>query len=451
MADINFLSSEIAALLIPLQVHTLMPKSELTIKAQSHLSDVNKYRDIYCYILEQGYIEERNFKKTTNEDELVGVHLTASGQKWLDDAKAESTLDVEEEDSSSVETPIKPYEVSKLNMETRPVSIFQALRKIEKNEINLNPEFQRAFVWDQVKQSRLIESVLIRIPLPAFYLDATDQINWSVVDGLQRLTTLYNFCRKENFELTGLQFLSELEGKRFSALPQKYQVLIEDDTQLLFYNLMPGTPVEAKFTIFSRVNTGGMQLTPQEIRHALSPGPITKELKDLSQNNIFREATQGTVESLRMSDRELILRALAFMHVGVDAYKEFNELDGFLMAAMKSLNQLSEKDRADLENDFLQSVDKVHAIFGKYAFRKYVARGARRSPFNKALFETWVNAVRPYPKKTLVANRNNIMDAFADLINSSSSYVRSISSSTGSATAVQTRFSAIKKLLSEVI
>ncbi|MCP4696585.1 MAG: DUF262 domain-containing protein [Gammaproteobacteria bacterium] len=127
-------------------------------------------------------------------------------------------------------------------MESRHLSVFQALRKIDKKEINLNPDFRRAFVWDEIKQSRLIESILIRIPLPAFYLDATNQIYWIVVDGLQRLTTLHRYCRKQTFALSGLQFLDELNGKRFDALPPKYKVLIEDDTSLLFYNLMPGTP-----------------------------------------------------------------------------------------------------------------------------------------------------------------------------------------------------------------
>lgn len=451
MADIKFLASDIAALLMPLKIHTLMTKAELKKKALPHLNEENDYEEVYIYVIDEGYIEERGFKKPVKNKNLIGVRLTASGREWLDYENSESTLDVEDEDSGSVGGPVKPYEVSKLDMEQRPVSIFQALRKIEKGEIDLNPEFQRAFVWDEVKQSRLIESVLIRIPLPAFYLDATNQTNWSVVDGLQRLTTLNKFCRKEDFALNGLQFLSELEGMRFSDLPKKYQVLIEDDTQLLFYNLMPGTPVEAKFTIFSRVNTGGMQLTSQEIRHALSQGPVTKELLRLSKSSSFKNATQGAVESLRMSDRELILRALAFMHFGIDAYKDFNELDGFLMAAMKSLNELPQEELKELTDDFLQSVDKVYSIFGKYAFRKYTARGARRSPFNKALFETWVNSVRPYSKKSLLSNKNGIMDAFAELVNFSSTYVRSISSSTGSATAVLVRFSAIEELLSEVI
>lgn len=382
------------------------------------------------------------------EDSSEGARLTEAGEVWLD--KQGGELAVEEEDSGSNE-PKKPYDVAKLKMEPKHLSVFQALRKIEKNEIFLNPEFQRAFVWDDIKQSRLIESILIRIPLPAFYLDATDQVKWSVVDGLQRLTTLYRYCREQKFVLTGLQFLTDLNNLSFNELPQQYKVLIEDDTQLLFYNLMPGTPIEAKFTIFSRVNTGGMQLTPQEIRHALSQGKITTLLGRMAKSDVFRTATEGVVESLRMGDRELILRGMAFMHLGVEKYKQFNELDAFLLHAMAELNKLPDEQLKKLEDDFFVSLDKVRSIFGRYAFRKFYQLNGRRSPLNKALFEVWVVSVRSYEKNTLLSNKKLIINAFLELLNEyGSSFARAISSSTGSSSAVSTRFTEIEQLLKKV-
>lgn len=391
------------------------------------------------------FVKKKNWVALTGES----LSLTDSGALWLDEQGNE--LDVEEEDTSSNDNPKHPYDVAKLQMETKHLSVFQALRKIEKTEIKLNPDFQRAFVWDEKKQSRLIESILIRIPLPAFYIDATDQVSWNVVDGLQRLTTMYRYCRgKENgnaFALSGLQFLTELEGKRFEDLPPQYKILIEDDTPLLFYNLMPGTPVLAKYTIFSRVNTGGMQLTPQEIRHALSQGKSTKLLQRLANNSDFRSATDGVVESLRMSDRELILRALAFMHLGVDVYKDFNELDKFLLHAMNEFNALSDPKIRKMEREFIESLKKVRAIFGRYAFRKFTERYGRRSPLNKALFEVWIVSVRSYEEETLVANRDRIIDAFLKLLSPWESFSRSISSGTSSSWAVSTRFAEIDKLL----
>lgn len=430
---------DVAVLLRPLRSHTYLTVEELSEYVRKHTGNEDEFENILNYADEQGLI--------SRSDEEV--KLTEGGLNWLD-ANGEE-LEVEEEIPGTEGKPTRPYAVAKLKLETKNISVFQALRKIEKKEINLNPEFQRAFVWDRVKQSRLIESVLIRIPLPAFYLDATDQVHWSVVDGLQRLTTLWRYCREGSFSLEGLQFLRELEGYTFDDLPPKYQVLIEDDTQLLFYNLMPGTPIEAKFTIFSRVNTGGMQLTAQEIRHALNQGPVTRLLADLATNATFKSATQGVVESLRMSDRELILRALAFMQFGVDAYKEFNEFDAFLLWAMGQLNRLSKRDLEKLSSSFVDSLSKVQLIFGKYAFRKFTSRGGRRSPFNKALFETWITAVRPYSRTMLKGNREQITAAFAKLVDRSPAFVRSVSSSTASFSAVRLRFSSIEDLLRECV
>lgn len=435
----NAVDGDVAVILRALRSHTYQTESELQLEVERHVIDETIFPSLWKYVKEQNLVISTK----------LGMRLSDTGEEWLDEHGYE--LAVEEEDLGSEGNPTKPYAVAKLKMEPKHLSVFQALRKIERKEINLNPEFQRAFVWDDVKQSRLIESMLIRIPLPAFYLDATDQVNWSVVDGLQRLTTLYRYCRGVSFPLKGLQFLRELEGLSFDRLPSKYQVLIEDDTQLLFYNLMPGTPIEAKFTIFSRVNTGGMQLTPQEIRHALNQGPITELLARLSRHLIFRRATQGVVESLRMSDRELILRAIAFMHLGIDKYREFNEMDAFLLAAMSKLNELPSNTLTRLAEEFIDSLEKVHQVFGKYAFRKFTERGGRRSPFNKALFETWIFAVQKYSTVSLRRNKEDILDAFADLITDSPMFVRSISSNTASFLAVNTRFSRIEKLLFEYV
>lgn len=430
---------DVAVLLKALRSHTYLSEVDLCTQLERHSGTDSDFRELIASIKAKKLIE-------TGDD---GYRLSEEGEKWVDEHAHE--FEVEEEDLGSGGTPTTPYAVAKLKMEEKHISLFQALRKIENDQINLRPEFQRAFVWDRVKQSRLIESVLIRIPLPAFYLDATDQVNWSVVDGLQRLTTLYKYCRNESFPLEGLQFLHELQGLRFEELPSKYKVLIEDDTQLLFYNLMPGTPVEAKFTIFSRVNTGGMQLTPQEIRHALNQGPATILLKELAEDKTFRMVTQGVVESLRMGDRELILRALSFMHLGLDRYREFNELDGFLLAAMSSLNKAPNRELEKLKADFIKSLEKIHEVFGKYAFRKFSYLGGRRSPFNKALFETWIVSIRPYDKALVLKHKNELQNRFANMVDRNYLFARSISSSTSSYSAVNTRFTSIEALIAGIL
>lgn len=428
---------DIATLLRTIQNQPNIEAQLLKSAVEKHLLTDTSYDGVFSAAQGRGFIMQ-----TT-----IGIGLTEQGQTWIDGHNTE--FSIEAEDASSDSIPKEPYDVAKLNMEKKQLSVFQVLRKIEKNEINLSPDFQRAFVWDVVRQSRLIESILIRIPLPAFYLDATNQVHWNVVDGLQRLSTMNHYCRGESFGLKGLEFLRELEGKRFEDLPPQYKVLIEDDTELLFYNLMPGTPVEAKFTIFSRVNTGGMQLTPQEIRHALNQGKATELLQRIATDPVFCRITNGVVETLRMSDRELILRVLAFMHLGVDKYSAFSGLDAFMLHAMAEFNKQDIDCLQKLKDDFLDSLQKVSHIFGRYAFRKFYAHGGRRSPFNKALFEVWTTAVRDYPLEVLLAKKQKIMDDFIDLVNNSADFSRSISSSTGGNAAVSTRFNKIRNLLAE--
>ena len=405
-----------------------------------------EFRDAASFELAVTYCLEQAFLEKIGNNSL---RITRLAREWLQQ-HGDEFLRAESEDASSAAAPKKPYEVTKLKMEPKIMSIFQALRKIDKGEIDLDPEFQRSFVWDEVRQSRLIESVLIRIPLPAFYLDATNQVKWSVVDGLQRLTTLHRFCNQKSFKLDGLQFLTELNGRGFDSLPRSFQVLLEDDTSLQLYNLMPGTPLEAKFTIFSRVNTGGMQLTAQEIRHALTQGKVTKWLARLAHGRAFVSATGGAIERRRMEDRELAIRALAFQAFGVQAYREFAELDSFLLYAMGEFNSFPDFKLDDIARNFEASLEKVYNIFGRYAFRKFYEVNGRRSPINKALFEVWVNCVSEYDMPCLLSKKQKIIQGFLRLTNDDEVFLKSISASTGSPVAVATRFQKIEELLKSI-
>jgi uncharacterized protein with ParB-like and HNH nuclease domain len=207
------------------------------------------------------------------------------------------------------------YDPEKINIVTREPTIEQLLRRIDEDALDLAPDFQRqANIWKDDVKSRLIESILIRIPLPAFYIDATNNLDdkWLVVDGLQRLSALKQFILDRTLKLTGLEYLKELEGKNYEQLERRYQRRIEE-TQVTVYVIEKGTPIEVKYNIFKRINTGGTPLKPQELRHALNPVKATRFLAKLSSSPEFKKVVDLSESKIkRMEDREFVLGFLAF-------------------------------------------------------------------------------------------------------------------------------------------
>ena len=183
-----------------------------------------------------------------------------------------------------------PFDPNKIRVTTEPKTIDLLFRRMNHGEIDLAPDFQRrARLWKPHRKGQLIESILLRIPLPVFYIAATEDDLWSVVDGLQRLTTIHDFM-SDAFPLTGLEYINKLEGLRFSMLPRSMQRRIEE-TSLVLNIIQPGTPDEVMINIFKRLNTGGLPLKGQEIRNALYKGPVRNFLVSMVKSPAFQRAT----------------------------------------------------------------------------------------------------------------------------------------------------------------
>ncbi len=342
----------------------------------------------------------------------------------------------------------QPYDPNLINIDLKPYPILQVMRKINQGAIDLQPEFQRNFVWNETRQSRLIESILIRIPLPAFYLHVVNETKWLVVDGLQRLTTLDCFCNKKELRLQNLQFLVDLAGKTFDDLSLPLQTRIED-THLNFYLILPNTPAKVKFTIFSRINTGGLVLEAQEIRHSLYQGKATKLLKDLSESQEFQNATSKSISSKRMQDRECILRFFAFYLTPYTAYKA--PLDNFLNDSMEKINNMRDNELEDIDNVFRSTMLKASDVFGEYAFRKMYSKGGRRYPISKSLFEVWSVMFSRYEQDQLVQHKDAIIQGFIATMNNDKEFLDAITQGTGKGKTVTKRFSTIEQLLERIV
>ncbi|MFN7921650.1 MAG: DUF262 domain-containing protein [Bryobacteraceae bacterium] len=355
-------------------------------------------------------------------------------------------LELEAEDPTPDEPIRQPFDPSKIRVETKQLSIDSLVARIEHGEIILQPEFQRNEVWKDGARSRLIESIILRIPLPAFYVDATDEDKWLVIDGQQRLSTLRRFVLDQTLRLSGLEFLTSLEGATFDDLARAYQRRIRE-TNVTVHLIEKGTPPEVKFNIFRRINTGGLPLSAQEIRHALNPGPAGELLKTLASSDEFLGATRGGIPSSRMVDRECVLRFFAFYLLQPVAY-EREEFDQFLSEWMSALNSLVSAEPASLEHPFRHAMVLSSRILGPLAFRK--RRGA---PVNKALFEAWsVNLANldDAQADALAGRSERLQQKFAQLMNDTA-FDRAISQGTSHPSRVRLRFSEIQRIIAETL
>ena len=343
------------------------------------------------------------------------------------------------------------YNPEKINIFTREPTVDLLLKRIDEDALNLAPDFQRqAGIWNLEAKSRLIESILIRIPLPAFYIDATNEEEWLVVDGLQRLSTLKQFVSDKSFKLTGLEYLIELEGKTYNELERRYQRRIEE-TQLTVYLIAKGTPIEVKYNIFKRINTGGVPLSNQELRHALNPGLATKFLEKLANcKDFIRVIKLSESRKKRMDDREFILGFLAFK---LTSYKEYQdgERDTFLNQALVKANKMSQPELNKIEEDFKKSMIAAFDIFDDNAFRKLSNKNQRKFPLNKALFETWAvnfSEVNEQEIQKLKSSKKQLISKFIHKSNNDKEFLESISQA---ANKIECRFSTIEQIIQEVL
>jgi hypothetical protein len=312
-----------------------------------------------------------------------------------------------------------PFNISQLNIVADKYAIYTICRRIERGEIDLSPEFQRSSdLWDEGMKSRLIESILIGIPLPLFYFDVTNNDKWIIIDGLQRLCAFRDFIVNKSLKLTELEFLKHLEGMSFDQIDAGFQRDIEETT-ISAYLLKAPTPPDAKFNIFKRINTGGLSLSLQEIRNALFPGKSQEFLKTLSNNKIFKYLTfKGNAE--RMEDREYCLRYIGFVLYPKSREGYGKNVDEFLNDVTIWLNNSEEKDLDIIKESFYRDLDICCNIFHNLAFRKLRIEDEKimRGPVNAGIFQAWlyiIHNINNNELETLLLERDDIINKFITL------------------------------------
>ncbi len=355
-----------------------------------------------------------------------------------------------------------PFDPNLIRIRRDPFTLGELIDKIEHDEVNFKTAFQRkSDLWDKTQQSRLIESVLLRLPLPAFYFDEIIEHEediekrktiWQVIDGLQRCSAFNHFIVEKSFSLENLEFLTQFNGKSYEDLPRELQRRISQ-TPITVYVVEKGTPEEVKFNIFKRINTGGLILTPQEIRHAMNqgiPADFVAELADLKE---FKEATCHIIKTERMEDRDFITRYVSFYLQNYTSYQP--DLDSFMNKGMGKIKLLTDIERVEMKSRFIKSMQTAIELFGDDAFRKRTNVYDRRKPINKALFEVQsvIYAKMSDSQLQLLVNKNKrsvFKHKFIQL-NNDEKFRYAISSGTGQKDSVIRRFSELKRIVEETI
>lgn len=358
---------------------------------------------------------------------------------------------VEPEDTSyGYDSITHPFNPNEIEIDTPPYTIGYLVDRLVHNEINMNTEFQRENnLWGPEKQSRLIESILLGLPLPAFYFD-TSNPQWDIIDGLQRCCSIENFCVHKTLNLTGLEFLKEkdgkryLEGKSFDELDRTLQRSII--TKPITVNLIKKADKKIRFILFKRLNTGGLELKDAEIRNAVFQGIAADTIKQLAKLQEFIDATGGKIPTKRMEDRDFASRFIAFY---LKDYTEYQPgLDAFINSTME---MLIETNKENLVNDFKMALRIAVEIFGNDAFRKRTDTEHPRRPLNKAYFEVItvvLSKLNNVERVLVLANKELLKENLITLMNSSR-YSNSLSGGTGTRDSVNIRFFWFKQVLSK--
>ncbi|MDR3367096.1 MAG: DUF262 domain-containing protein [Prevotellaceae bacterium] len=375
---------------------------------------------ISLYLLKKGASENEIFFDLADENQQVWVELKLQNTKLSVIQKSDEIVDdeifdlrLEEVLSAIVETErsgtdsyseentleLSPYDPDQIKVRSDKISITLISQMIDNGDIDLNPDFQRHLVWDQMQKSRLIESILLRIPLPMFYFAEDKEGKLSVVDGLQRISTIKEFMENK-FPLKNLQYLEDSCGGKYYRTAGNRQGI--DTKYFRWFNLTtlsaniidPSSPYKVKYDIFRRINTGGKPLNNQEIRNCLTGQELRDILKEMTLLEEFKAATDGSIKSKRMEDQDVVLRFLMFYEMkiskgSIDSYTGYmdSSLDEFTEAHIKSK-------KVDFEQQvkkFSNAMKNAEYLFGKkYAFRKITAKDlhpdAHKQLINKALF-----------------------------------------------------------------
>jgi hypothetical protein len=370
----------------------------------------------------------------------------------MNDSKIYEADKKEEKDIEEEKGIVNPFSVKDITVSNRTILLPSIITRLKHNEIDI-PDYQRhENLWTAKQKSRLIESILLKLPLPVFYFDVENNAKWMVIDGLQRISTIKSFfieTGKKQLKLSGMEFLTELNGKKRDDLSRGMKRTIEE-TQFITYQIEAQTPMEVRYSLFNRINTGGISLKPQEIRQALNQsGYGVKFLQKIAEGDTFKEIVG--VSNKRMAGQELVLRFMAFQ---ILRDEQFKTMANFLDLAMIELDKKNEEELDILENKLISTLNFSKQMLGdNHRFSRSIADINKNKMVNFSLFDTLTVCFNNVEDKNKLLERKDIFVKRLKelLLNESSEFFESITKGTSGKTAKEARFKIINQLIKEIM
>jgi hypothetical protein len=334
-------------------------------------------------------------------------------------------------------------ECETISLDKNDRSLSELHRWYQRGRLILDTEWQREYVWNRKRSSCLIESFLIDLPIPVIYLAVNQEEKYEVIDGLQRLTSVFDFFDNK-YQLTGLEIKEDLNDCQFNDLPERLQDKLWDST-LRTFELSANTPKHLMFLIFERLNTGGVKLNEMEIRNCLYRGKLNDLIKELALLDKFKECVNQKNIHKRMKDRSHILRFLAFYQMmylkakkGLKAF--FNEFcDTYRNPGEEKLNEF--------RNQFKKAIKAAYTIFGNRGFRLT----SKSRSANASVFQVICVSFTDYDLGALTRSADAIYEEYLDLVSTDEHWVNCVSRSTGDSNRISYAFETWKTRLEQVM
>jgi len=367
------------------------------------------------------------------------------------------------EDNDGDDLPITsiPMGARSIRTDSADPEVESLYNKWKRGKLFLQPSFQREFVWDKTKASRLIESALIAVPIPIIYLAEEQDERESVIDGQQRLTSFFSFIdgqfpNGETFRLSGLRILPELNRKTFKDLEERMQDRVRY-CQLRTIKIRNDSDPDLRFEIFERLNTGAAPLNNMELRNCIYRGRYMDLVRELSKDTDFLDLTGFKKPDTRMRDVELVLRFAAFYNATYLKYK--GPMKNFLNKDMLDHQDINETKVEEIRKAFKNAIQIIRSLFGERAFKRFFSGssltgsngGWETKRLNASLYTVLMVTFCDRDKNRVYSALDLIREELIDVMASDSDFIDAILSGTSEASKITRSFDKVRMLVDEIL